>query len=89
MGPEISSQIFRYIFLEVLDTGWKEHLLAMDELRRGIGLRAIGQKDPLIEYQFESFILFQVMLLHIRVGLTEFALRLSVVTHVQHDNNKK
>ena len=89
LGPEISSQIFRYIFLEVLDTGWKEHLLAMDELRRGIGLRAIGQKDPLIEYQFESFNLFQDMLLQIREGITEFALRVSVVTHEQHDNRKK
>ena len=42
LGPEVSEQIFRYIFLEILDTNWKEHLLAMDELRRGIGLRAIG-----------------------------------------------
>ena len=89
LGPEISSQIFRYIFLEVLDTGWKEHLLAMDELRRGIGLRAIGQKDPLIEYQFESFNLFQETLLQIREGITEFALRVSVVTQEQHDNRKK
>ncbi len=80
LGPEVSEQIFRYIFLEVLDTNWKEHLLAMDELRRGIGLRAIGQKDPLIEYQFESFALFQTMLVQIREGITEFALKVSVVT---------
>jgi preprotein translocase subunit SecA len=79
LGPEVSEQIFRYIFLEVLDTNWKEHLLAMDELRRGIGLRAIGQKDPLLEYQFESFSLFQVMLVQIREGITEFALKVSVV----------
>ena len=79
LGPEVSEQIFRYIFLEILDTNWKEHLLAMDELRRGIGLRAIGQKDPLLEYQFESFSLFQTMLVQIREGITEFALRVSVV----------
>lgn len=79
LGPDVSEQIFRYIFLEVLDTNWKEHLLAMDELRRGIGLRAIGQKDPLLEYQFESFSLFQVMLVQIREGITEFALKVSVV----------
>ncbi len=79
LGPEVSEQIFRYIFLEVLDTNWKEHLLAMDELRRGIGLRAIGQKDPLLEYQFESFSLFQTMLIQIREGITEFALKVSVV----------
>lgn len=80
LGKEISEQIFRYILLEVLDKNWKEHLLAMDELRRGIGLRAIGQKDPLVEYQFESFSLFQEMLTRVREGITEFALRVSVVT---------
>ncbi len=80
LGSDVSEQIFRYIFLEVLDTNWKEHLLAMDELRRGIGLRAIGQKDPLLEYQFESFNLFQTMLVQIREGITEFALKVSVVS---------
>ncbi|MDO4988211.1 MAG: preprotein translocase subunit SecA [Synergistes sp.] len=79
LGEEMSNQIFRYIFLEVLDRCWKEHLLAMDELRRGIGLRAIGQKDPLVEYQFESFNLFQDMLERVRQGITEFALRVTVV----------
>ncbi len=80
LGEALSEQIYRYIFLEVLDKNWKEHLLAMDELRRGIGLRAIGQKDPLVEYQFESFNLFQEMLNQVREGITEFALRVSVVT---------
>ena len=80
LGEVLSEQIYRYIFLEVLDKNWKEHLLAMDELRRGIGLRAIGQKDPLVEYQFESFNLFQEMLDQVREGITEFALRVSVVT---------
>ena len=79
LGEEISKQICRFILLEVLDTNWKEHLLAMDELRRGIGLRAIGQKDPLIEYQFESFNLFQNMLTQVREGITEFAFRVTVV----------
>ena len=80
LGEALSEQIYRYIFLEVLDKNWKEHLLAMDELRRGIGLRAIGQKDPLVEYQFELFNLFQEMLNQVREGITEFALRVSVVT---------
>ena len=89
MGPEISKQIYRYIFLEVLDTNWKEHLLAIDELRRGIGLRAIGQKDPLVEYQFESFKLFQEMLSRTREGITEFALRVSVVTKEREEHRDK
>ena len=79
LGIDNARGIFRYIFLEVLDKFWKEHLLAMDELRRSIGLRAIGQKDPLTEYQFESFNLFQEMLGQIRTSITEFAWRVSVV----------
>jgi len=80
LGEDTARDLYRYIFLQVFDSDWKEHLLAMDELRRGIGLRAIGQKDPLLEYQFESFSLFQEMLNRIREGITEFALRVSVVT---------
>ncbi len=79
LGIDNARGIFRYIFLEVLDKFWKEHLLAMDELRRSIGLRAIGQKDPLTEYQFESFNLFQEMLVQIRTSITEFAWRVSVI----------
>ena len=88
LGPVVSEQIFKYIFLEVLDTNWKEHLLAMDELRRGIGLRAIGQKDPRIEYQFESFNLFQEMLVRVREGITEFALKVSVVNRDGEERRK-
>ncbi len=89
LGPEVSREIYRYILLEVLDTNWKEHLLAMDELRRGIGLRAIGQKDPLIEYQFESFNLFQNMLVQVREGITEFALKVSVVNREQENKRSR
>jgi preprotein translocase subunit SecA len=52
----------------------------MDELRRGIGLRAIGQKDPLVEYQFESYNLFQQTLQGVREKVTEFALRVAVAS---------
>ncbi|MDR1020820.1 MAG: preprotein translocase subunit SecA [Synergistaceae bacterium] len=80
LGDATSSNLFRYILLQALDSCWREHLLGMDELRRGIGLRAIGQKDPLIEYQFESFNLFQQMLQSVREKVTEYALRVTVVT---------
>jgi preprotein translocase subunit SecA len=80
LGDETSTALFRYILLQALDSCWMEHLLGMDELRRGIGLRAIGQKDPLVEYQFESFNLFQQMLQSVREKVTEYALRVTVVT---------
>jgi len=52
----------RFITLNSLDTHWKEHLLSLDHLKEGIGLRGYGQKDPLREYQKESFELFLDML---------------------------
>ncbi|MCW5978340.1 MAG: preprotein translocase subunit SecA [Bryobacteraceae bacterium] len=52
----------RIVMLEVIDSQWKDHLLSMDHLKEGIGLRGYGQKDPLVEYKKESFILFQEMM---------------------------
>ena len=45
----------RHILLQIIDGAWKDHLLAMDHLKEGIGLRAYGQKDPLVEFKKESF----------------------------------
>jgi preprotein translocase subunit SecA len=80
IGGQMSNRLFRYILLQVLDKNWREHLLGLDELRRGIGLRAIGQKDPLLEYQFESYNLFQEMLQGVREKVAEYAFRVTVVT---------
>ena len=52
----------RMIMLQLLDSQWKDHLLSMDHLKEGIGLRGYGQKDPLVEYKKESFQLFQDMM---------------------------
>jgi preprotein translocase subunit SecA len=52
----------RWIMLKVIDDQWKDHLLSMDHLKEGIGLRGYGQKDPLVEYKKESYILFQDMM---------------------------
>ena len=79
IGENMAAEVARFITLHVLDAHWKEHLLAMDELRSGIGLRAIGQKDPLLEYQFESYNLFQEMLDRVRTAVAEMAFRISIV----------
>lgn len=79
-----AEKIIRYIVLNTLDDGWRDHLLSMDELRRGIGLRAIGQKDPLLEYQFESYNLFQEMMRRTRLAITEQLFRVRVVSEEQH-----
>ncbi|MEO7651205.1 MAG: preprotein translocase subunit SecA [Bryobacteraceae bacterium] len=62
----VSSEVMRHtermVMLQVIDDQWKDHLLSMDHLKEGIGLRGYGQKDPLVEYKKESFELFQAMM---------------------------
>jgi preprotein translocase subunit SecA len=62
IGPENMREAERVVMLNVIDNQWKDHLLSMDHLKEGIGLRGYGQKDPLIEYKRESFELFQDMM---------------------------
>jgi len=61
-GPDVMRDVEKSLLLQVLDQVWKEHLLALDHLRQGIGLRAYGQKDPLNEYKAEAFEMFNGML---------------------------
>ena len=61
-GSEIEIQLRRQIFLMILDSKWKDHLLSLDKLKNGINLRAYAQKDPLIEYKKDAFALFEDML---------------------------
>ena len=81
----MAAEIISGTLLYILDEDWREHLTSMDELRRGIGLRAIGQKDPLIEYQFESYNLFQDMTERVKLTFCERLLRSRVLsTPEQH-----
>ncbi|HOF82321.1 MAG TPA: preprotein translocase subunit SecA [Candidatus Aminicenantes bacterium] len=62
MGAGMMRQFERFILLQIIDNQWKDHLLGMDYLKEGIGLRGYGQRDPLVEYKKESFEMFQDML---------------------------
>ncbi|MGH9554888.1 MAG: preprotein translocase subunit SecA, partial [Terriglobales bacterium] len=62
LEPEVMRYHERVIMLSVLDTQWKDHLLSMDHLKEGIGLRGYGQHDPLVEYKRESFQMFEAMM---------------------------
>lgn len=62
MGEARMREFERIITLQILDSQWKDHLLAMDHLKEGIGLRGYAQKDPLIEYKKESYDMFQAMM---------------------------
>ncbi len=70
-GPEIMRLAEKSLLLQLLDNVWKEHLLQLDHLRQGIGLRAYAQKDPLNEYKHEAFNLFEEMLAHLRETVTQ------------------
>lgn len=61
MAPEMARQLEQYIYLGAIDQLWKDHLLNMDHLKEGVGLRGYGQKDPLVEYKKEGFTLFKLM----------------------------
>jgi preprotein translocase subunit SecA len=62
VGADVMRHTERIVMLQVIDNQWKDHLLSMDELKQGIGLRAHGQKDPLVEYKKESYELFTAMM---------------------------
>jgi preprotein translocase subunit SecA len=72
IGPEMSRYFERMVFLQIVDSKWKDHLYSMDKLREGIGLRAYGHKDPLIEYKNEAFNYFNLMV----SGIEEEALEM-------------
>ncbi len=69
--PEIMNHVGKVLALSTLDSLWKDHLLAMDHLREGIGLRGYGQKDPLLEYKREGLGIFQMMLSRFHAELVE------------------
>ena len=69
-GVENFRQAEKTLLLQVLDQGWKDHLLMLDQMRQSIGLRAYAQKDPLNEYKRESFELFEEMLDKLRKTIT-------------------
>jgi len=64
-GAELMRWLERRIILDVVDGQWKDHLLSLDHLKEGIGLRGYGQKDPLVEFKKEAFVLFEDMMARI------------------------
>jgi preprotein translocase subunit SecA len=72
-------QIERQVMLRVLDTRWREHLYEMDYLQEGIHLRAMGQRDPLTEWQREGYDMFQAMMGAIDDDFAKYVMHLQVV----------
>jgi preprotein translocase subunit SecA len=93
-GVEVFRQAEKSLLLQVLDQGWKDHLLMLDQMRQSIGLRAYGQKDPLNEYKREAFNLFEDMLDKLRKTITSVLSNIEIqqddkALNQQSNNNKK
>jgi preprotein translocase subunit SecA len=78
LGPDTMRQVERAVMLRLVDDRWMDHLDAMDQLREGIGLRAYGQKDPLIEYKIEGFEMFQNTINTIQDDVVRYIFRVNV-----------
>jgi preprotein translocase subunit SecA len=82
-GSEMWRMAEKSLLLQILDQSWKEHLLVLDHLRQGIGLRAYGQRDPLNEYRAEAFEMFEVVLEQLREEVTQ------LLAHVELRENEE
>ena len=84
-GVDIWRMVEKSLVLQVLDQVWKEHLLSLDHLRQGIGLRAYGQRDPLNEYKREAFDMFELMLASLREQITMILAHIELQVQSEHE----
>ncbi|MFC1485091.1 preprotein translocase subunit SecA [bacterium] len=80
---EVLHNIQKVIMLQILDNCWKDHLYNLDRLRKGIGLRAYGQKDPVMEYKHESFNMFMIMIDRVKEETFEYLFRADIVKEIE------
>jgi preprotein translocase subunit SecA len=85
LGQELMRALERHEMLLVIDTQWKDHLLSIDHLKEGIGLRGYGQRDPLTEYKKEAFDLFQDMVERVKGAVVERLFKVQVVRDAPMD----
>jgi preprotein translocase subunit SecA len=83
LGEDIAYQVERFLSLQSIDKRWKEHLYEMDGLREGIGYQAYAQKDPLIEYKFQSFNLFKDLIKNINTDIVRNLFRVRLAPRVR------
>ena len=87
IGSELMRELENLVMLKVVDNHWMEHLDSMDLLREGVGLRAYGQKDPLVEYKFEAYDMFEAMIDAIQDEVVRYIYHVNVVTEQQPVQN--
>ena len=88
IGEEAMRELERRVVLSVIDRKWRDHLYEMDYLKEGIGLRAMAQRDPLVEYQREGYGMYQQMMGSIREETIGFMFNLEVQVQVANDHTE-
>jgi len=80
ISAKVLRHLERVVLLQIVDSKWKDHLYSLDILRGGIGLRAYGQRDPLVEYRHEAYQMFSAMIESIRSDIIEFIFKVQAVS---------
>ena len=78
IGPDLMRRVEKSIVLQMIDQGWRDHLAQLDMLRHGVNLRAYGQKQPILEYQREAFVMFNELMTGLRERVTSFLSRIEL-----------
>ena len=88
IGEDQSKEIEKRIFLQSIDMNWKLHIQYLEQLRQVIGLRSYGQRDPLVEYKKEAFLLFENLLGKLKTDLVTMLLNLKIIQKEEEDNSQ-
>jgi len=89
LGKEQAEEVEKRIFLQSIDLNWKSHIQYLEQLRQVIGLRSYGQRDPLIEYKKETFLLFEDLLNKLKTDLITILINLTIVEKVNEEIEPK
>ena len=85
LGDEQGKEIEKRILIQIIDQNWKSHIQYLEQLRQVVGLRSYGQRDPLVEYKKEAFLLFENLLSKLKTDLVTMLLNLKIVQQ-ENDN---
>ena len=88
LGIEQGKEIEKRILVQIIDQNWKSHIQYLEQLRQVIGLRSYGQRDPLVEYKKEAFLLFENLLGKLKTDLVTMLLNLKIIQKEEEDNSQ-
>ena len=87
LGSNQAKEIEKRVFLQLIDENWKMHIQYLEQLRQVIGLRSYGQRDPLIEYKKEAFVLFENLLNKLKNDLIIFLINMKIINNIEDKKN--